>query len=597
MTSPTPNINKAHSMLIERERQRSIVNSGERVELGSMLAKRGNSHHRPPKNWNLQCDHYKLKGHTKNVRYRLVGYPPRYKGKKKEKFPTANNAQNEDASTHRYQGEATACNAQNENIHPNVCAGFKTECLTGRGDLHRAPYLTEKQQDKIKMMLDNDKQPDYMAHITASKINRVFNCFVSFYPGSRLFQDLTNGISKGIGKESDCLYIMFSPPHDTHSDNSIGEVYIVHVAKKRQEDILLWHRRLAHPFSVSMKHLLGYKLNVWGPYHDETLDGNKHFLTVVDDFSHDIVQMIRIDNGGEFINSEMQKLLQEHAYVINKLSSTVFGGKSPDELFFGKPPSVSHLRTFECLCYASALPRRDKFASRAVPSVFVGSSLEPVPQVDQILRSSKSFTPSDISSIVDSPTIVTIERVHLPIQSSSSPHYSPSFVVSHTSPDIVLPMSNPLQPRRSQRISKAPLCHVDCVTKKAAHVIYPLSAYLSYETISPSHQVKLQASGEVERFNARLVAKGYNQQEGLDYHKTFSPVVKIATVRIVLSLAAQNNCHIQQLDVYNAFLQGDSDDEIYMQFSQGLPSQGESSGGTVCRLVKSLYGLKQASRQ
>lgn len=92
MTSPTPNINKAYSMLIERESQRSIINSGERIELGAMMAGRGNIHHRPPKNWNLQCDYYKLKGHTKNVCYKLIGYPPGYKGKNKEEFPNANTA-------------------------------------------------------------------------------------------------------------------------------------------------------------------------------------------------------------------------------------------------------------------------------------------------------------------------------------------------------------------------------------------------------------------------------------------------------------------------------------------------------------------------
>ena len=102
MTSPTPNINKAYSMLIERESQRSIINSGERIELGAMMAGRGNIHHRPPKNWNLQCDYCKLKGHTKNVCYKLIGYPPGYKGKKKEDFPNANTAQNEDNSKQRY---------------------------------------------------------------------------------------------------------------------------------------------------------------------------------------------------------------------------------------------------------------------------------------------------------------------------------------------------------------------------------------------------------------------------------------------------------------------------------------------------------------
>jgi hypothetical protein len=106
---------------------------------------------------------------------------------------------------------------------------------------------------------------------------------------------------------------------------------------------------------------------------------------------------------------------------------------------------------------------------------------------------------------------------------------------------------------------------------------------------------KLRPDGIIKKYKARLVAKGYNQKEGENFFDTYSPIARLTTIRVLLSLATSYGLLVHQMDVKAAFINGELEEEIYMDQLDGFAVKGQE--GMICKLLKSLYGLKQAPNQ
>lgn len=332
------------------------------------------------------------------------------------------------------------------------------------------------------------------------------------------------------------------------------------------------------------------------------------------------------------------------AYLRNRTTTSANEEQlTPFEKWYGHKPNISHLRVFGCAAY-SHVPstERRKLDKKAQRMCFIGYSKNPKGYRLIDLSTDKVVTRRDV--VFNETDFRFFERAN-----DESVSISPELLNESKDETIESEPQPDEPPRRSQRAVRCPDYYgysesADTPTTECAdtatlveHCAYSVQEIPEPETfdeaLSSPHakewklatdseyqslidndtwdlvelpegrtavgckwvfKVKYNGEGKVERFKSRLVAKGYSQRQGLDFEETFSPVVRFSSIRTLLALAIQKDMIVHQMDVVTAFLNGELDEEIYMQQPDGYQVSGKEN--LVCRLKKSLYGLKQAPR-
>ena len=316
-------------------------------------------------------------------------------------------------------------------------------------------------------------------------------------------------------------------------------------------------------------------------------------------------------------------------YVLNRSATISLENKTPYEALHGNKPSVGYFRIFGCLSFAH-IPKdeRTKLEGKSRKCIFIGYSSTTKGYKMYDLDSKKIFLSRDV--IFDETKCINdakIEGVPIPLVVQESVHdidtHSEIFVQNE--PTLLTP-----ELRRSARQSNPP----DRYGYSCMSVVSPCSEPSSFkeatecsdsdrwklamdaeiasmdslnvwtlQTLPKDRKVvgstwvykkKIGPDGEISSYKARLVAQGYSQQYGIDYQETFSPVIRFESIRTILALSVQHDWKVHQMDVSTAFLNGNMDEDIYMKQPPGYVKKGKED--LVCKLNRSIYGLKQSSR-
>uniref|UniRef100_A0A2N9EKJ9 CCHC-type domain-containing protein n=1 Tax=Fagus sylvatica TaxID=28930 RepID=A0A2N9EKJ9_FAGSY len=298
--------------------------------------------------------------------------------------------------------------------------------------------------------------------------------------------------------------------------------------------------------------------------------------------------------------------LSTTAYILNRVK-TKSKPLTPFEIWTGHQPDMTNLKVWGCKAHVLIpKPLRNKLTYKTWECKFIryvenGSRY-------RFFHSDKGLIESrDAVFIEDTKLITPLEQIKKLFHAESEESDPHVLVFSNkdlensgrkrTSPEPTMSSIDADDSGRKRQMRPSSMLKDYYLMESKAVAIEDDPANFAKKTcwMQVGTEKKYKADGSLDKYKARLVAKGFTQQPGVDFVDTYSPVAKFASVRIIMVVAARLDLELHQLDVKTAFLNGDLKEEIYMDQPDGFQIKGQE--GKVCRLKKSLYGLKQSSRQ
>ncbi|GKU85719.1 hypothetical protein SLEP1_g345 [Rubroshorea leprosula] len=330
-----------------------------------------------------------------------------------------------------------------------------------------------------------------------------------------------------------------------------------------------------------------------GMRHEKTVPGTPQHNGVAERMNRTIVEKVRCmlrmttlpkPFWGEAINTAV--------YLINRSPSVPLNFEIPEKAWMGKDVGYSHLRVFGCKAFMHVpKEQRSKLDDKAIPCIFVGYGDEEFGYRLWDPEKKKTVRSRDV-----------VFHEHEKINDLKEKKATRS---SGEGVEDLTPAKTPSRKITNEEEEVQSHKDKDCWMKAMQDEMNSLHKNNTYElvelpkgrkTLKNKWVFKLKKDGDkIVRYKARLVVKGFSQKKGIDFDEIFSLVVKMSLICVVLGLAASMNLELEQLDVKTAFLHGDLHEEIYMDQPEGFEDKGKEH--MVCKLKKSLCGLKQAPRQ